>query len=90
MRSRMLGTTRKDIDGGLRAYVGKCHRKEFARVRVDTCCNKRSVMSLALYTAYCTEFGLKGAIIPQVKPVLQGISGKPVRNGTGRIQVPFA
>lgn len=70
-------------------YLRSEVRSTFDGVRLDTCCNKRTVMSWSQYTAYCSEFGLKGAIDRAVRTVLRGIGGKRMSMCTEKIQVPF-
>lgn len=50
-----IAATKKD---DMHVYLGSSTGKGFDGVRIETCCNKRSVMSLAQYPAYCSELGL--------------------------------
>lgn len=63
--------------------------KLFKGIRIDTCCNMRSIISISQYDAYCEQFGLESAMIPAGGIRVTGIGGIQVPVGAALIQIPF-
>lgn len=60
----------------------------FDGIRIDTAANRKSIMSMNQYNAYCKTFGLRPAIKPRTKGIT-GIGGRKAGRGTVMIQIPF-
>lgn len=61
----------------------------FHGIRIDTCVNRSSVMSLNKYKAYCQEFQVPSKIDRTIARRLMGIGGRSCSIGTAREPVPF-
>lgn len=58
-------------------------------IKLDSGCNKKSVMYLSGYTLHFLHFGLQVAINNAVRTVIQGMDGRGTPIGTAWIQIPF-
>lgn len=62
---------------------------EFGGLRVDTCCNKTSIMGSPQYHEYCLLFGIRPAIRPAGNRGVKDIGGTEKEIGKVLIDVPF-
>ena len=61
----------------------------FDGIRIDTCANRSSVMSLNQYRAYCSRFQVPMKIDRADRKTIRGIGGKEETIGSTIIPVPF-
>lgn len=61
----------------------------FLGIRLDTCCNRTSIMRMKLYISYCTEFDIKPTIKPAQGRGVNGIGGGLQGLGFVLIEIPF-
>lgn len=62
----------------------------FTGIRIDTCANHRSSISISQYDAYCDEFALKSAIRMMDGVSVRGIGGSQTAILMAKIQMNFA
>lgn len=62
---------------------------KFSGIRLDTCCNIKSIISRAQYNAYCNEFGLMNSMKTTTSKGVTGIGGSRIPIGSVSMQIPF-
>lgn len=71
------------------AHEQKREKVRFAGIRMDTCCNRTSIIGRPQYRAYCFEFGTKEAVRPAKGRNVSGIGGGVEGIGLVNIDIPF-
>lgn len=89
MDGRCITSTPHELISAMYIFLSNSPQQQFEGVRIDTCANRRSIISTNKYTAYCQTFGLQQAIYPSHSKTILGIGGKEKGVGLIKIQILF-
>lgn len=73
----------------MHAALSEAESPLFQGLRIDTCANRTSVISINQYKAYCRQFNFPSQINKTRKKSLRGLGGTSEPIGVARIPVPF-